>query len=415
MIALVNITGTTSDVIRLQNAINSSDTLIINGVYRLNQTIRISKPILIKGGARLIFNKNIKVGVSIESSDVTLSGLTLKSKSKQSKVLQAKGTGKRPLCNLRIEGCTFRGGMNAIDLDYIDDSFITNNHIRSIGYAGIALHSCHNVDVTFNHIIDINLDHANRNSYGIAATFHYGHPKSTNIRINNNIVENNPYWEALDTHGGENIMFINNTVRNCWRGIAAVGDNHRDVQLCQNITIKDNDIVCSDESLSNGIVFTGVSDQYLSQVFIIYGNTVRNSVIGIYSNYTVGAQVFHNDIEATDEGWRDTGSTEFLFNGNHIKLNNKAKTYYDKCGVYLNPTNGVMYKKVGEISNNIVVTGEAPGIFSTRNYNRLGSKLLLIENTIYTDGVKYKGGSMTGLTENTDYYTFIKEKGKEKR
>ena len=119
----LNVVGASSDVTRLQNAINSSDTLIINGVYRLNQTIRITKPILIKGGARLIFDKKTEVGISIESSDVTLSGLTLKSRSTQSKVLQAKGTGENLLCNLRIEGCSFRGGMYAIYWDYIDDGW----------------------------------------------------------------------------------------------------------------------------------------------------------------------------------------------------------------------------------------------------------------------------------------------------
>lgn len=365
----LNVMGASFDVVRLQKAINSSDTLILKGYYRLDETIRIAKPIVIIGKARLIFNKNTEVGISIESSDVTLSGLTLKTKSTHSNLLQAKGIRNKTLHNIRIEKCSFCGGKNAIYWDYVDDAIITNNQIRSIGYAGIALHSCHHIDVTINHIKEINLNHANQNSYGVAATFHYGHPKSTDIRINDNTVENNPYWEALDTHGGERIEFCRNVVRNCWRGVAAVSNNHNGViMLCRDVLIFNNDIVCSDEPYSNGIAFASEDANHLSHEWKITNNKIRNAVIGIYSTYSSGAIVSNNDIVALDEGWQDWGSRNISFVENRIKLSAKAKGNYKNCGIYLIPkgqTDGVF----GEIKNNIICTGSSEGIMMREIFN----------------------------------------------
>ena len=358
----LNVMGASSVVTRLQNAINTSDTLLLKGKYRLDETIRITKPIVIRGKACLVFNKNNEVGISIESSNVTIAGLTVKTKSTQSNVIQAKGTGEKPLCDLRIENCTVRGGKNAIYWDYVDDAIITSNKIRSVGYAGIALHSCHRIDVTFNHIKDINLDHSYQNSYGVAATSHYGRPKSTDIRINDNTVENNPYWEALDTHGGERIEFCRNVVRNCWRGVAAVSNNHNGViMLCRDVLISNNDIECSDEPYSNGIAFASEDAEHLSFEWKVNDNIIRNAVIGIYSTYSSGATVTNNDIAALDEGWQDWGSRNISFVGNKIELAAKAKGNYEKCGIFLIPK-GKANGAFGEIKNNIINSGVSEGI-----------------------------------------------------
>lgn len=364
----LQVMGASSDVTRLQDAINSSDTLILKGKYRLDRTIRVTSPIVIKGKASLIFNKNTKVGLSIESSDVTITGLTLMTKSTQSNLLQSIGTGKEPLRNLRIENCTFRGGKNAIFWDYVDDAIITKNKIRTISYAGIALHSCHRIIVTYNHIKDINLDHSNQNSYGIAATFHYGHPKSTDICINDNTVENNPYWEALDTHGGERIEFCRNVVRNCWRGVAAVSSNHNNViMLCGEVLISQNDILCSNEPYSNGIAFASEDAEHLSYDWVINNNTVRKAVIGIYSTYSSRAKVTNNYIIALDQGWQDWGSRSISFVDNKIELAAKAKGNYKSCGIFLIPK-GQAKEIFGEIKNNIINSGYSESIILRDNF-----------------------------------------------
>lgn len=49
-------------------------------------------------------------------------------------------------------------------------------------------------------------------------------PRSTDCTVENCTIEDIPTWEALDTHAGENILFKNNTIRNCMYGVA-ITDN----------------------------------------------------------------------------------------------------------------------------------------------------------------------------------------------
>lgn len=394
------------DATKIRNAILIADTVAINNNYRCSQTISIDKPIVLEGSGQITWNDNLLVGLYITSSDVALSGIMLKTNSIKSDLIQAIGTHNLPLKSNKIERCAFYGGMNSIRWDYVDDAIISHCYFQDVDYAAVGVHSCHNVDVSYNHIHNINLNHNNKNSYGVAATFHYGHPKSKDIRITDNIVENNPYWEALDTHGGENIEFRRNIVRNCWRGVAAVSDNHRESVLCSNITITDNDIECSPEPYSNGIVFTGLSDDSLAIAWSISGNVIKNAVIGLYSNYTSGADVKNNEVTAVDEGWRDRGSVGLLFESNMIRVVGVGSSQYKRCGLFLIPSK-VNINPFGEIKNNHIITNDNEGVIARDAFN---SSISLVNNVIETKGVKYKGGDDSqSRTLRLHYFTEIKE------
>jgi parallel beta-helix repeat protein len=76
---------------------------------------------------------------------------------------------------------------------------IRENTVRRIGVANVA-----------------ELGH---NSYGITLDTAGAGTESYDVTVANNVVEDVPWWHGLDTHSGQRIQFIGNTVRRCSRGL----------------------------------------------------------------------------------------------------------------------------------------------------------------------------------------------------
>ncbi len=57
------------------------------------------------------------------------------------------------------------------------------------------------------------------NAYGIAVSAYGGEPRSSDVTVTGNTVEDVPTWHGLDTHGGLRIAFTNNTVRRASRPV----------------------------------------------------------------------------------------------------------------------------------------------------------------------------------------------------
>lgn len=353
---------------KIDNCLDLFQGLILEGNYKLKAPIVIEKPIHISGNGLLLFISEEGTCLDIRSSNVSISGISLRNQSINSFIIHVNGNAKNVLHHISISQCTITGGKYAIALDGCVNSSITNCKISDVERTAIGLYSSRFIEVKNNEITNINISHRESNSYGITATYHYGDPKSTDITISNNNVSNNPYWEALDTHGGERVTFSNNIVKNCWRGIAAVGDDHREIMLCKDIIIEGNEISCSNEPLSNGIVFTGVSDNKVSENIKVLRNKVYSSVIALYSTNNEKVLIRDNNLFATDEIWRDIGSKDVLFEHNHIELAIGSAAYYEKTVFYFKPSS-LTNRVVGEINDNNIITG---GASVTTYYKSLG-------------------------------------------
>lgn len=349
--------------LRKEDAINKCieyfQGVVLDGNYNVSSTIDIRKPFVITGKGHLKFRKGVGTGIEIHTSDVLISGIKFSIQDIESTIIHGCGNTTTSLNNIAISKCVIKGGKNSIVFDFCNYCKIVDSFISDVERVGIGLYSNHFIEVSNNVINNINISHRQTNSYGIIATFHYGDPKSTDIHISNNKVSNNPYWEALDTHGGERIAFSCNVVRNCWRGVAAVGDDYRDIMLCKDVIIEENDIVCSKEPLSNGIVFTGVDVNNLSQNFKILNNKVSMAVIALYSTNNNNVIIQGNRLLATDEIWRDVGSKNVLFEHNNVKLSTGKSSFYEKSVFYFKPTQSLTNREFGEVQGNIIFTGGA--------------------------------------------------------
>ncbi|MDF2714897.1 MAG: right-handed parallel beta-helix repeat-containing protein [Paenibacillus sp.] len=97
-----------------------------------------------------------------------------------------------------------------------------------------------------------------------------------NVWVENCKFLNNPKWEGLELHGGENVWFLNNYIENCRFGIAVQNDSPKvSKPYLNNITIENNTVVKTDEGVEDGygILAQGVTG-ILAEGVVIRGNKV---------------------------------------------------------------------------------------------------------------------------------------------
>lgn len=182
---------------------------------------------------------------------------------------------------------------------------ISGGRIFNSGYAGAGFLSCAGCNVSGVHIKGVGPGTAG-NAYNVffsrratntsLAVF----PRSIDCKADFNILEDNPLWEALDTHGGENIQFIGNTIRNCKYGIAVVASRlvaGVDGYAPLNCRVIGNNI--SGGLDGYGIAFAGALGASEGSPIerasgVISGNTLEDC--GISNNSIAGAMFIHTTV-----------------------------------------------------------------------------------------------------------------------
>lgn len=121
-----------------------------------------------------------------------------------------------------IEDVEIDGGYIGIGLKGCSGVTVTAGcYVHDVVYAGILTLSATDCTIDGNTIDGVSPvdDSDNWNAYGIAVSNLSGQPKSSGIVVNGNDVSNVHTWHGLDTHGGVNCEFTNNTVWACRRAI----------------------------------------------------------------------------------------------------------------------------------------------------------------------------------------------------
>jgi hypothetical protein len=141
----------------------------------------------------------------ITSSDVQIRSLSLVGPQQDCGHAIDVGTGavirNVTLTDNRIE--SFYGGIN---LTRVDGFRLVNNAIAQMNYFGITTSGSNGGVIDKNTVLGVSGNNAQLNAYGIVATrsaSNPSNPRSTNITISNNRVEDVPIWECYDTHGGQ--------------------------------------------------------------------------------------------------------------------------------------------------------------------------------------------------------------------
>lgn len=190
-----------------------------------------------------------------------------------------------------------------------------NNHIHTIGRDGVRTYGAVMTDVSHNHIHDITPGFSgvapNLNAYGVTFTRNptnegtplVNHPPTSYCTANNNLIEDIPTWKALDTHGGQNIVFANNVIRNCRFGF---GIDEGDTSTLENappvnITVANNIVTLGSANAgAAGINISSTSAASRGTGVIVTGNTITgyggSSTGAINVAYQDNLQIVNNTL-----------------------------------------------------------------------------------------------------------------------
>ncbi|TMV45614.1 right-handed parallel beta-helix repeat-containing protein [Paenibacillus mesophilus] len=201
--------------------------------------------------------------------------------------------------NITIRGCTIEGfGQSGMIVDNVDRFNATHNTIRRCGRDGIRMYGVVDGQCISNHVSTLSPGYdgakPNYNVYGITATRLYGSSAvpdpqltigrpSRNVDICLNHIENAYTWKGLDTHGGVNIRFAGNTVRNAYIAIGIDKGGINDT----NGKAPGRDIAVT----GNTLVWDG-SAPYRRAGVTAYGHDTSDALIGrnltVTGNYMTG-------------------------------------------------------------------------------------------------------------------------------
>lgn len=256
------------------------------------------------------------------------------------KLIYVQGTATSKLENISIHDSFFSGSRaDNVWLEWVKDSYVSDNIIKRYLYSGVMLISCDGVVVNGNNIWDSPLV-GQLNCYGIAATDldNTEAARSRNCLITGNRVHLVD-WEGIDTHGGDGITVTGNTVTACPRGIALVTGNSTRVASPTRCVVSGNNVdgAGSRQTVREGIWLGGIANVPADGV--VTGNIVTNFDKAFSTPYVDRGKTFvgGNNVPFVDWTLIDmdeftahgTWPPEFMIDGNTVTVRGAG---YPKTG-----------------------------------------------------------------------------------
>lgn len=201
--------------------------------YRLTGALTLAKPVHIVGGSwqPLTDGSTIIVAASgVTLEDMAFPGSGTLANIDAQRFITTAGTKATPINNLTIRDCTFYGTQHSFMwLEWVTRSRIIGNKMNRFLYAGLMLISPVDVAVEGNTVENGHIIAPVVNCYPLCATdlTNVRGDHAQDVRFVGNYVANT-LWNGIDSHGGEAIQVIGNTIRKCRTGIAVtIGNSSR--------------------------------------------------------------------------------------------------------------------------------------------------------------------------------------------
>lgn len=160
------------------------------------------------------------------------------------RLVHAIGTQGEPLDSVRIVDCVARDTRgDAVRLEWCRDSRVTGLDAARIHYAGVMILSGDHVRVEDCTIADVRNPGEGTDCYGIAVTdiVNTDAARSRDCAVIGNSIRVCD-WEGIDTHGGDGLTIVGNTITGSPRGIALVSGNASRITVPTRITVTGNSI-----------------------------------------------------------------------------------------------------------------------------------------------------------------------------
>lgn len=237
----------------------------------------VSRSMKITGGSSSILTATGQTKLlDIQASHVSIDGLTFKGLTANTYSSSSYGVYvKSPDTNTRysfisITNCQFYDVSGiAVQMEFVNNVVVRDNYYKRYARAAHMFLSCEYA-VVENNVIEDAMNGAGNpsaNTYPIAFSRNNNislaaQPRSKNCIARNNLVVNNPWWEGIDTHGGDTIIIENNILYNVSQPIAIVSSNNElnvDTYAPLNCIVRSNymNSLRDDGGYVSGIVVDG--------------------------------------------------------------------------------------------------------------------------------------------------------------
>ena len=292
-------------------------TLEVRRQYTRTTPWTIDRPVTVRFARGGSVTTSTGVGITVAASGVTLDDPDLTGAGSaaggSADAIRAIGTTSTPIDGLTINRPRLTGWPRCgIYAELVRGLRVTDVDIEDVGYAGVMALSVRGGYVRGGTVADVIQAAGQVNSYGIALTRNSSqpiasHPRTSDFTVEGVTIDGVPLWEGIDTHGGEHLRILSNTVRNCRVGIALVpcaDETGTSTWAPQNVIVSGNTIesTVEDGSRAEGIGITGVTTE-LAAGILITGNRVidhgNDSVLtsgGILLSLTRGIVITGNTI-----------------------------------------------------------------------------------------------------------------------
>ena len=286
--------GVADDTSAIQATINSaaSGVQIPSGTYNVSAPLTITNSMALTGaGHNSIIQQTASTNLikiltnNVEIKNLSLLGLQHANFVDSERGVEAIGTVGTYLSGISINECRISNiGSYAIYLRFCKNIQIQNNTIFDAVYSGAMLLSCSNADASGNIISNISPG-TSGNAYGISISrITTGDintdPRSSDVVIRGNIIQDIPLWSGLDTHSGQRVSFIGNTISNTMYGIVVTSS--KDSGGAQTFAPLDCAVSANmiysgvtDGTRNASIVFVGALGSLALATGSIVGNTMR--------------------------------------------------------------------------------------------------------------------------------------------
>lgn len=267
--------GTTDDTTAIQNALNAmsagSSLFFPPGTYKVSSdlTIGVGQVKIFGSGktSKIVLADGKKISSSghsdIEVSSIWIDGTNYATGTSSGNLLKITGTtASSRVSNIFVHDCYFSNAtFYGIYIEFATDVRVSNNYLTNIYYSAINFQTVTRVAANHNIITNI-LGNSSGNSYGITFTHAQDQPVCTECTAIGNLIENNTSWEALDTHGGTDIVFANNVIKSCNKGIGVGRSQNTGTITAPLRVVISNNVFEADSAGSNNdfaISITGYS------------------------------------------------------------------------------------------------------------------------------------------------------------
>lgn len=277
---------------------DGDEVLFPSGEYSSATSLTITRPMKLTGRGAVISSTALVKLIEIKSSNVHIDGMILQGQT--ASTYNANSAGFRCVSpstteryqNILIENCEiYDSGSSALEFEFVSNVKVSDCHIDRYARSGLRFLSCENGSLEGN-LIENGMNGAgnpsvvvypimmSRQTINTIAVY----PRCRNFVVRDNVIVNNPWWEGIDTHSGENLMIENNWLFNVLQPIAIVSSANElgvDSYAARNVVVRGNymDSLRDDGAMRAGIIIDGSGTVTGSVTQASDGVVVSNNIV----------------------------------------------------------------------------------------------------------------------------------------